>query len=58
MGITQGTIIHTLTITDRIRTMATLMGLRFTGTADIDTTTAIIAIGNMLMQDADRLARA
>jgi hypothetical protein len=53
--------IHTPTITDRIRTMATTMGLHSIGTAEIDIITATIviitAIADKLMRDADRLAR-
>ena len=33
-----------IAITDRIRTMATIQGLRTTGTADIGTTATIVTI--------------
>jgi hypothetical protein len=54
MAITPTGITLHIPITDRIRTMATIMGLHSTGTADIDTTIAIIvittAIGDKLMR--------
>jgi hypothetical protein len=59
MAITLTDTIHTPTITDRIRTMATIMGLHSIGPADIDITTAtvITAITDKLVRDADRLVR-
>ena len=53
MAITLTDTIHTPTITDRIRTMATIMGLHSIGTAEID---IITAIADKLMRDGDRLA--
>jgi hypothetical protein len=58
MAITPTGITLHIPITDRIRTMvATIMGLHSTGTADIDTTIAIIvittAIGIKPMHDAE-----